>query len=270
MAPRQTLAAQADRHLLYQAAVQQPASDVQLFHRLYKARYQRAPLLLREDFCGTGLVSAAWVSSHRQRRAYGIDLDAEVLTWGALRTLQPLPDPVRSRVQLIQGDVLEVVTPKAHVIAAGNFSFCVFQTRALLLRYFRKVRKQLAHEGVFVLDVLGGSDTQIENREEVRRIRGGFRYVWEQQRFDPIQCRAEFAIHFRFKDGSELQNAFRYDWRMWSLPEVREALLEAGFGSVDVYWEGTDRRTGAGNGVFRRARSAPAERCWIACVVASP
>jgi hypothetical protein len=29
--------------------------------------------------------------------------------------------------------------------------------------------------------------------------------------------------------------AFEYHWRLWSIAELREAMLEAGFESVDVY-----------------------------------
>jgi hypothetical protein len=34
-----------------------------------------------------------------------------------------------------------------------------------------------------------------------------------------------------------MQDAFTYDWRIWSIPEVRDALMEVGFQDVRVYWE---------------------------------
>ena len=39
------------------------------------------------------------------------------------------------------------------------------------------------------------------------------------------------------------------DWRHYSLPELRDVLLEAGFASVDAYWEGTDATGRAGGAV---------------------
>jgi hypothetical protein len=114
--------------------------------------------------------------------------------------------------------------------------------------------------------MLGGYEVLHEGLEEPRRCRG-FTYVWEQKRFDPITHRCEFAIHFRFPDGSEIRRAFVYRWRLWSIPEVREVLEEAGFARTRVYWEGTVKRTGAGNGAFRARRNAESDASWIAYAV---
>ena len=77
----------------------------------------------------------------------------------------------------------------------------------------------------------------------------------------------QFCIHFRFKDGSALSRAFQYDWRLWTLPEIRELLIEAGFERADVYWEGTDKETGEGTDVYRRREHAESDPAWIAYVV---
>lgn len=262
-----TLAAGADRYALYQRAVQCPDHDVKLIDRAFRQAYGRAPRLLREDFCGAAAVAVAWAGSNPERQAWAIDLDHEPLDWGMLHNLLPQPEVVRKRVQLIQADVQTAVTPKVDVIAAQNFSFCLFKERRQLLNYFRTTRRYLKREGLLVLDVLGGSDTRIEDREECRRIGGGVTYVWEQRRYDPISDRGLFSIHFRFKDGSELKDAFSYDWRLWSLPELRDLLHEAGFKRCEVYWEDQDGQTGGGTGVFRRRKTAPAEACWMAVLV---
>ncbi len=34
-----------------------------------------------------------------------------------------------------------------------------------------------------------------------------------------------------------MKKAFTYDWRLWSIPEVRECLLEAGFSKVEIWWD---------------------------------
>jgi hypothetical protein len=255
-----TLAAKADPQDLYQRSVQQPSTDIRFFDRVFHREYGRRPLSLREDFCGAAAVACAWVRSHPERKARAIDLDPKVLVWGALHNQVRLPAAARKRVQLVQADVLTVVTPKADVVAAQNFSFCVFKTRAALGAYFRAARRALGREGMLVLDVLGGHETQMDDHEEIRREAGGVHYVWEQKRFDPIQQRGVFAIHFRFKDGSEIRDAFRYDWRMWTIPEIRELLDEAGFRRSDVYWEEDD-------GNYRRRESAPAQAVCVTVVV---
>ncbi|MGE3962463.1 MAG: class I SAM-dependent methyltransferase, partial [Planctomycetota bacterium] len=72
---------------------------------------------------------------------------------------------------------------------------------------------------------------------------------------------------FRFRDASEWKRAFTYDWRVWNLPEVRELMLDAGFERADVYWEGTDRKTDEGNGIFTRREVAEQCDAWIAYIV---
>ena len=62
-------------------------------------------------------------------------------------------------------------------------------------------------------------------------------------------------IHFKFKDGSRIKKAFSYDWRLWTLPEIREVMEEAGFSNTRVYWEDEDEE-GEGSS-SRRAIAAP-------------
>jgi hypothetical protein len=64
-----------------------------------------------------------------------------------------------------------------------------------------------------------------------------------------------------------MRNAFLYDWRLWTLPELRELMYEAGFANVHVLWEGTDRKTRKGNGIFRRVDHGGNEKAWVAYVV---
>ena len=44
-------------------------------------------------------------------------------------------------------------------------------------------------------------------------------------------------LHFNFPDGSRLEKAFTYEWRLWELDEVKAVLTEAGFAKVVVYFE---------------------------------
>ena len=55
---------------------------------------------------------------------------------------------------------------------------------------------------------------------------------------------------------------------MWTLPEMRELLLEAGFETVDFYVEGWDDETDEPDGIFRKRKRVDNEGSWIAYVVA--
>jgi len=258
-------AARADRYDLYQRSVQEPHSQCQFFERVYRKEFGREPLVLREDFCGTGAVCCEWARRRRQHAACGFDLDPEPLAWGLEHNAGALDPETQRRIQLTQADVRQIHGPKGDVISAENFSYFTFRTRDALRGYFRAARSNLAQQGVMVLDIMGGPEVMEEDREEERQI-DGFTYVWENHRFDPINHDCTYFIHFEFRDGSRLRRAFRYDWRLWTIPEVRELLLEAGFRRVDVYWEGADD-DGDGNGIFRLQKRAPSDPAWIAYVV---
>ena len=64
-----------------------------------------------------------------------------------------------------------------------------------------------------------------------------------------------------------MRNAFIYEWRLWTLPELRELLAEAGFHDVHVLWEMTDRETNEGNGIFRRVSKGDPDPAWVSYVV---
>src|SRR5262249_35576632 len=149
-------------------------------------------------------------------------------------------------------------------------SYWVFKERQTLRRYFRSVRRSLASRGVFFLDIYGGYELMKEQRDR-QQIGGkrGFTYIWDPAYCDPISGDTLCHIHFPPRDGSGLRKAFTYDWRAWTLPEVRELLVEAGFRRSTVYWEGDDGR-GGGNGIFKPAERGEACASFIAYIVAEP
>ncbi len=263
--PRGTMAERADRYDLYLRSVQVPEHEAVIFQRFFRSVFKRPASRLREDFCGAAAVSTEWVRRGKDRWAIGVDLDPEPISWGLEHLAPTLPAAARERLVLVRGDVLEVKTPKVDIVAAQNFSFMLFEERKTLLRYFRAAHAALDREGLFVLDMFGGPDVMNET-EEVRPLKG-FSYVWEQRSFDPVTHHAEYAIHFRFPDGSAIQDAFTYAWRLWTLPEVKDLLLEAGFRRVDVYWEGTTR-SGKGDGKWRKVTRADNDPAWVAYLVA--
>ena len=116
-----------------------------------------------------------------------------------------------------------------------------------------------------MLDLYGGADSQ-RTMDETRE-QEGFDYVWDQNVFDPITYDAINYIHFEFPDGSEIRRAFTYDWRLWTIPELQALMSEAGFSQSEVYWEGTDRKTNEGNGIYRKVTSAPDDPAWVSYIV---
>lgn len=257
----------ADPHELYQFAVQSPEADVDFIDMVYKQEYRRKPVSLREDFCGTALLCSEWVKRKKDRWAIGIDLDRPTLDWGREHNIGPAGD-AGERVTLIEDNVLNVTEPSTDVAVAFNFSYFVFKKRPELLEYFKTVRKSITREGMFIIDLLGGPDAQ-ELVEETYPQDEGFDYVWDQDKFNPIDHSYRCYIHFRFKDGTKLDRAFTYDWRLWSLMELRDLLEEAGFSRTDVWWEGADE-DGEGNGEFTKENEVENEQAWVAYVVALP
>ncbi len=213
-------------------------------------------------------MACTWVAHHAENTAIGIDLDPECLEWGRRKNVGALSPEQQSRVKLIEGNVLDIGHEPVDVTIAFNFSYFILQTRAELLSYFEAVRATLHTDGLLFLDVYGGPEAQ--QAMVVRRRYKGFTYVWEQKSFDPIGCLGSNAIHFEFPDGSEIHNAFRYDWRLWSLPELRDLLAAAGFSRSEVYWERTDRATGNGNGVYSHRERADADLAWVAYLMGHP
>ena len=65
-----------------------------------------------------------------------------------------------------------------------------------------------------------------------------------------------------------MEDAFAYRWRLWTLPEIRELLWEAGFSSVEVYWEGTDEESNEGNGNYEPSEVGDADPGWVCYIVA--
>jgi len=262
-----TLAQSADRHRLYERSVQDAVEECKFIRKTFRKLRGRPPRLLREDFCGTAAVCCEWARRSRKNTAIGVDINPEVLEWGRQHNLARLRPDDRMRVRLMQEDVCTVHTPEpADVIVAMNFSYQVFKTRERLGGYFQAVRAGLADDGVLFMDAFGGYEAFKELKE--RTPHKGFDYVWEHARYNPISGEMLCHIHFRFPDGSRLKKAFTYDWRLWTLPELRELLIEAGFARVTVYWEETDEATGDGTGVYSPATVGEADPGWVCFIVA--
>ena len=255
-----TLAQQADRHKLYELSVQYAESEVEFVDDRFKDLRGRRARLLREDFCGTANVCCEWVGRRKSNRAIGVDIDPEVLGWGREHNLTKLSQEAVERVTLLQQNVLSAETEPVDIVLAMNFSYWLFKTRQDLRGYFQRVRDNLKDDGVFFMDAYGGYDSFREIVEE--RELEGFNYVWEQAKYDPLSGNLISHIHFKFPDGSRLKKAFSYDWRLWTLPEIKELLEEAGFNRVIIYWQGFDE-DGEPDGIFEPVDEGVADAGWI-------
>jgi len=256
----------ADRHVLYQNSVQDVETEIDFVLETWQSLRRRPAARLREDFCGTANTSCEWVRRDRRHHAVSVDIDPGVLDWGRGYNLARLTPAQRRRIRLVRGDVRDVTTPGMDILLAMNFSYWLFMKRAAMRDYFRRVHANLAEDGILFLDAYGGYEAPKELQEE--RECDGFTYIWDQARFNPINSEMQCYIHFEFPDGSRMERAFEYRWRLWTLPELRELLIEAGFRSVVVYWEGTDPETGEGDGQYTPSEAGDADAGWVCYVVA--
>ena len=260
-----------DCHQLYQHSVQDVEAEIDFIEQTWSELRTRPAFYLREDFCGTANTSCEWVRRDENHSAIGVDLDADVLEWGRENNLALLSNQQAQRVELIHEDVLHVRPGLADIILAMNFSYYLFLKRHDLREYFENVLDGLVSDGIFFLDAYGGYEAPMvltEPRECKDQDDRDFTYIWEQAAFNPIDSCMTCHIHFEFPDGSRIDNAFSYHWRLWTLPEIREVLYEAGFSKVDIYWEGTDKEKNEGNGNYTPSETGDADPGWVCYIVA--
>ena len=257
-----------DKYDFYRRAVQSPDVDVLFLRDTYKELKKTEPTSLREDFCGTFAISCEWAKLSPKYRSFGVDLDPEPIAYGKEHYFSKLSTSEQERVTIREANVLQPGVPKTDIVAAMNFSHYIFKDRLAMKSYFQTILATLNPGGIFVADSFGGPACQKPTRDVIKHK--GFNYIWEQKSYDPVSCEALFYIHFHVKDRkgkiTRHLKQFSYDWRMWSILELRELMLESGFKQTHVYWEGTTR-SGSGNGVFTRTEQGEECEAWVAYVV---
>lgn len=233
-----------DRHALYELCAQNPTRDV----RMLRAMHGGDPRILGEDFSGTAALSRAWTAMSPEMKAVAVDHDPEPLS---LARGAP-------RVKVVQGDVMSASDP-ADIIGVLNFSICEIHARRVLVKYLRHARSRLKAGGVFVADIYDGADAFLTGRIvqyvkapwSPRGAKGGrVRYEWEQRHADLLTGRVINAMHFGATWGGRrlrFEDAFVYDWRLWSIRELRDAMVDAGFGVTEVYPRTADAMDADGN-----------------------
>jgi len=253
-----------DKYELYTRAVQDPPAMVDFLSNVGRECSGHWPERLREDFCGTFSLSEEWVDRDGKNTAVVVDNSAEPLNYGKRRAKTNLSAEAFSRITVEKKDVLDKGVDKKSksaapdVICALNFSYGVFKERPKLKAYLELCHKRLAPKGIVALDVLGGIEMASEMQTEADFL--DFHYTWEQVSFDPLTRFAKFQIHFQRPGEPARKKAFVYDWRMWTVAELKDLLQEVGFKNTYVYCEGSGRVENGDSG------PAPGES-WVAYVV---
>jgi hypothetical protein len=124
----------------------------------------------------------------------------------------------------------------------------------------------LRPDGILVLDCFGGSACQEAHEDETIDEETGQSFFWAQESFDPLTHHAVFHLHFKRPGEPKREKVFTYDWRMWTVPELREAMQEAGFRGVSAYWEGTTDE-GKGDGKYVVANTGEECEGWVTYLV---
>lgn len=247
-----------DKFDAYELCVQSPRHLSMFLRALYPGSGTPPDaLILREDFCGTAALSRRWVADARRRfgpdapaRAIAVDLDPAVLARAAKANQEA---GLSGAITLLHADCITApVRPSdtCDIIFVGNFSIGYIQDRRTLVDYLRRSRERLAlgrmgfssDTGLFACDTYTGPGAYAlggVTRTHMGRGREVVRYTWEQREADALTARVTSVLHFQIEIDGEITarfpDAFTYHWRLWTIPELREAMLEAGFASTEVH-----------------------------------
>jgi hypothetical protein len=244
------------RYDLYRACVQDGERMVRFLRAVHGGKGKGQPRVLRDDFAGPAGLACAWASDSVEHVGIGVDVDAEPLGHA------PVRGEIAQRVKLVVSDA-EKCSARADVICAMNFAMCELHTRAEAIGYLRGVLGSLESGGVFACDIYGGVNAWVPGALVTfaegpvgpgsKRV-GKIEYHWQQKEADCVRGMVENHLHFKLgaaaakKLGCEAKwtSAFVYQWRLWSIAELRDLMMEAGFGSVEVYAQMGDALDGAG------------------------
>ncbi len=284
--------AQPDRHALYELCVQ----SVEHLAPLIRAIHGGDPKVLGEDFAGTAALSHRWVELSPEARAIAVDLDEEALAYhGAHERIEKHTADVRTidapcdalfvgnfsigylhtRAELVaylrhaRERLLPPLPRSGEGRGEGVSSDLPLPTGE---RGGAPGSDSSLSSGVFLCDTYGGESAYtlggVHRPHPLPRKEGEpggriCRYTWEQQSADPTTGMVTNVIHFRIERAGviehELFDAFVYEWRLWSVPELRDAMMEAGFSSTQVYAKLADAIDDEGNAYVEPVTDAEEE-----------
>ena len=271
----------------YLRAVQHPEAEIGFLFRAYMTLRGQTPTKLKEDFAGTAAVATAWVNYHDACVAVAVEIDRATVQWARNRAAALLSADQLSRLSIIQADVKLVEEPRVDIVAAMNFSIFGYHDRDSLRSYFKAARSSLLPGGMLVFDAFGGPGAMrpgtqsrpvapamfIDEDDDTAHdpaaaVPENLTYHWEQRSYDALSGMIDCRIHFGLDERIVAPDAFVYDWRLWTLPELLEVVREAGFSDATVWCDEVDEETGEADGSFEPADAIPARDDWVAYVVA--
>ena len=243
---------------LYELCVQSPAELVSMLESIHGGAKDRAPRELGEDFCGSGATSLAWLKAglpnSPRRTAVACNLDPAAIA-RLRRAAKALPGAANasafSKTASLKCFARDVVTGKppldsktaaADIVFVGNFSIGYIHTRSTLVKYFKRSRSRLKRGGVVIVDTYGGATSHTTGSLKRKfKLPDGrtVHYTWQQRTANPITAMVENALHFRVEYKGEIiqdiADGFVYHWRLWTVPELHDAMTEAGLRRIEVF-----------------------------------
>ena len=257
------------KYALYERSVQSPDYHAEWFVGIYKDLRGCYPQSMREDFCGTFALSCEWVKRNRRNTALGVDLDPEPLDYGRKTHLTKLTAEQRKRIKILNDNVLSITSPKVDVVLACNFSYCIFKDRVTLVRYPRGCLR-LARQGRsrhpgprrwpgHGSHPCGSEEDGLFPRDRQVRLHLAPKILRSDHARRVLRHPLQAAGRH-----SGIDNAFTYDWRLWTIPEVKDAMVEAGFKDVAVFWE--TEHEGEGTGEYVRSEHGDNAYAWVAYI----
>lgn len=212
------------------------------------------PLTLREDFAGTARIARRWAEESLKSQdggtALAIEIDPATIKHARSQALNEARADPPPNLTILQGECTTKDAPAfdtpADVVFVGNFSIGYLHRRADLMRYLRYTHQRLAKAhagpGLLALDTYGGTNAFTLGslrRRHPSRGREQIHYHWQHEAADPTTAMVTNSISFDIELDGEIihqyPRAFVYHWRLWSLPELREALHETGYHDIQLH-----------------------------------
>lgn len=218
---------------LYQRSVQNAKKESEFFRKTYRLIYNKVAEKFREDFCGTGLLSCEWVKGNVMNTAVGLDIDQETLDWGIENNVNNLCSG-SDRVKLLNQNVLDEfdITQKFEIICSLNYSHFLLPQRKMILKYFTNMVKNLDQKGIFILDFYGGSHIYRDHKYQHNKSSNFYEFSGNQMNI--ISNTSKCSLNYKIKKN-KYKPMFSFNFRIYSIIELREALEEVGLNKFKLY-----------------------------------
>ena len=212
------------KHDFYQKSVQSVKVENEFFKKIFRMIYNKLPYTLREDFCGTGLLASSWTNSSVENYSVGIDIDQEALDYGKEKNV------TTDRVRLINHNVLKEFdkNEKFDIICSLNYSHFLLTKRTELKTYFKNVFNNISR-GILILDFFGGSHVYENHSFNKMEF-----YQFSGKAINIMNSISKCSLNYKIKKN-KFKTMFTYEFRVYTIIEMREALEEVGFTKFKIY-----------------------------------